>query len=355
MDIELNTVAGIYFGKLLVNGQPGGALSCPSTGSGCIATDGAGIFKHLVAAGPGTGYLTGSSGPFLNYNYTVTAGQTVDIGTFNHSIGSVQINLKYNGQPVSQLAPGFYVTVSFGSYGAGMFYDSITIGDVTPGSYSMTVRVTPSSAVLQTIPITVTAGPPTVVNVELCSLAGVIKGTLTVNGQPGGGYVSCPSSCSGCIGTDGAGIFKHLVAAGNGTGYLLGSSGIAWYYAYKAQACTTVAIGDPTALNVIQSRASSTGTAPNKTWSMKYTNNGAGPTPLNLTNFALTHLSGPVCTPTVQTALPIPLGTIQPGQFATTPIAINFAGCGATSRFTVSSTVNNGVTSFTLPTFTSFQ
>jgi hypothetical protein len=247
------------------------------------------------------------------------------------------------------------VTVNFGSYAAGMFYDSTTIGDVAPGSYSMTVRVSPSNVVLQTIPITVTAGAPTVVNVELCSLAGVIRGTLTVNGQPGGGYVACPSSGLGCTGVGPGGVFSHVVAAGNGTGYLYGSSGIAWYYAYKAQACTTVAIGDPTALNVIQSRTSSTGTAPNKTWSMRFTNNGAGPAPLNLTNFTLTHISGPVCTPAVQTALPIPLGTIQPAQFATTPIAINFTGCGATSRFTVNATVNNGVNAFALPSFTSFQ
>ena len=87
---------------------------------------------------------------------------------------------------------------------------------------------------------------------------------------------------------------------------------------------------------------------------MKYTNYGAGPTPLNLTGFTLTHVSGPFCTPTVQTPLNTPLGTVQPNAYATTNIAINFSGCAATARFRVDSTVNNGANTFTLPSFFSF-
>ena len=354
--VELGAVAGVYKGKLLVNGQPGfGYLSCPGTGVGCIGLDPSGNFSHLMPAGNGTGQLSGPSGIIESFSYTIIAGQTVDLGTFNYSNGSVKFNLKYGGQPVSQAARGIQVVLSFGSYATSANGDVAFVFGVVPGSYSVEVRIGGSNSVALTVPLTVTGGNQSVVDVELCGAAGVIRGTLTVNGQPGFGYTSCPSNGIGCIGIDPAGVFTHLMPPGPGTGFILGSSGIAWYYAFKAQACTTVAIGDPTALNVIQSRASVTGTAPNRTWSMKYTNNGAGPAPLNLTHFTLTHLSGPACTPTVQTPLPIPLGTIQPGQFATTPIAINFAGCGALSRFTVKSTVNNGVNPFVLPPFTSFQ
>jgi hypothetical protein len=355
VDVELSDIAGVYFGKLLVNGQPGsGFVSCPSTGAGCIGTDGGGNFKHLVAAGSGTGYIRGSNGTIVNYNYTVAAGQTVDIGTLTYSIGSVQINLKYGGQPASQAAPGFYVTISFGSYVAGMFDDSTTVPEVAPGSYSLQVRVSPSNAVLATYPITVTAGTPTVVNIDLCGIAGIIRGTLLVNGQPGSGYISCPSTGAGCISVGSNGEFSHIVAAGLGSGYIRGDNGISWYYAYKAVGCTTSAIGDPTALNVIQARSNVAVTAPNRTWTMRYTNYGAGPAPLNLTGFTLTHVSGPVCTPTVQTPLGIPLGTIQPNANGTTNIVINFSGCAATSRFRVNSTVNNGANTFTLPPFFSF-
>ena len=355
VDVELGTLAGVYKGKFLVNGQPGtGYLSCPSVGLGCIGIDAAGDFSHLAPPGSGGGHISGISGTVQAFTYSITAGQTVDLGTFNYSTGSVRFNLTYGGQPVSQAARGVHVVMTFGSYGTTASGDVAFVQSVIPGSYSVDVRIGGSGTVAMTLPLSVTGGNQSVVNIELCGVAGVIRGTLTVNGQPGFGYTSCPNSGFGCVGIDPAGVFTHLEPPGPGAGRIIGQQGIAWYYAYKAQACTTVAIGDPTALNVIQSRASVTGTAPNRTWSMKFTNNGAGPTPLNLTNFTLTHLSGPVCTPTVQTVLPVPLGTIQPGQFATTPIAIKFTGCTATSRFTVNATVNNGANAFTLPTFTSF-
>ena len=348
VDIELSGFAGIYRGTYLQNGLPGSAVSCPSSGSGCIGTNGSGVFAHIVAAGAGTGYLRGNQGIFQNYNYTVVAGQTVDIGTFNRTVGSVTINLKYNGQPATQAASGFYFNVSFGSYGAGMFYDSTTISEVPLGSYTAQVSAPGYPGVLATYPLTVGVGQNTL-DVDLCPFAGVVRGTLLVNGQPGTGYISCPSSGSGCIGVGAGGVFAHIVPAGPGTGYIRGPNGLAWNYSFKAVSCTQSAIGDPTALNVLAKRDSTTTTLPVKTWAIRITNLGAGTWGLNMTDFKVTRNTGPMCTPVVNTPLPIPLGTLSPTSSVVKNIAIDFTGCSPTTKFRMDITVNNGTNTTVLP------
>ena len=89
----------------------------------------------------------------------------------------VQINLKYNGQPASQAAPGFYFNISFGSYGAEMFQDSTVFTDSIPANYTVEVRFPGSAAVLASFPIVASGGARVTLDIELNGFAGIYRGS----------------------------------------------------------------------------------------------------------------------------------------------------------------------------------
>ena len=88
-----------------------------------------------------------------------------------------------------------------------------------------------------------------------------------------------------------------------------------------------------------------------RTWTVQVSNQG--PAPANatqITGLSFNLTSGPACTPTVISPMPVFVGNIAAGSNATAGVAINFpAGCSSLDRFSVSISLsaNNGVATAT--------
>ncbi len=94
-----------------------------------------------------------------------------------------------------------------------------------------------------------------------------------------------------------------------------------------------------------------------RVWTIRFTNNGPGAaTGVEMSNFGLTQVAGAACTPVVGT-LPGPIASIGPGASATTNVTIDFTGCAAANRFTVTMpfTANGGGFHGTMTLYNQFQ
>src|SRR6185369_1079595 len=95
----------------------------------------------------------------------------------------------------------------------------------------------------------------------------------------------------------------------------------------------------PTTLNSILN--TKTGPANARVWGIQVNNTGLGAaSALMLTQMQLTQAGGGPCTPRVKTPLPVQAATIPPLESGSIPVTIDFTGCDATARFTLSYTVN---------------
>jgi hypothetical protein len=100
-----------------------------------------------------------------------------------------------------------------------MFFDGMTFNEIPPGANTVVVSSPTIGPALASYPITVAAGPPGTLTIELSGYMGQIRGTYLVNGAPSGDGVACGiGEGSGCgqIGADG--VFRKLVPAGPGSG-----------------------------------------------------------------------------------------------------------------------------------------
>jgi hypothetical protein len=104
------------------------------------------------------------------------------------------------------------------------------------------------------------------------------------------------------------------------------------------QACdiSAVALGTNAVSGSIAAKA---GLSNARVWSISVSNAGATPAyEVTLGAFALTQTSGAACSPVVTApkAFPIMLGMLSPGATATGSVTIDFTGCPALARFTLS-------------------
>jgi hypothetical protein len=73
-----------------------------------------------------------------------------------------------------------------------------------------------------------------------------------------------------------------------------------------------------------------------RVWTVSLTNSGEGTANgTQLDSITLTQTGGAACTPVVNTAFPVSLGTVAPMTTVSTNVTIDFTGCVATARFTV--------------------
>jgi hypothetical protein len=91
--------------------------------------------------------------------------------------------------------------------------------------------------------------------------------------------------------------------------------------------------GTPAVKALISSRS---GPSTARVWNLGINNYGTAPaTNAKITSLTLTQTFGPACTPVIGTPFPAAIGTVPAGSTVTAPVTISFAGCTATSRYTV--------------------
>ena len=199
-DIDLTDTAGVVVGNITVNGQPFPAHLYEETAGCCTysnsyaSADEDGHFVWLLPPGTYTAsvsshaYHTDVLGAFA---FTVTAGETVDVGTVDFAAGSIAGTVSWNGSAVTGLAanPFYGMCVSFDSGTSRAYVDAATGGysfiDVGVGSQALRVQNYCYGAdVSGDLSAEVLGGQTTTKDIDLTDTAGVVVGNITVNGQP---------------------------------------------------------------------------------------------------------------------------------------------------------------------------
>ncbi|HEX4074258.1 MAG TPA: choice-of-anchor Q domain-containing protein [Candidatus Acidoferrales bacterium] len=104
--------------------------------------------------------------------------------------------------------------------------------------------------------------------------------------------------------------------------------------------------------------AAKSGPANARVWTLSLYDNGpAGAGNAVIPSFTLTQTAGTACTPVLNTAFPLALGTINPGVTGTANVLIDFSSCAAAARFTATFTfsANNGTVSGSVVRTNQFQ
>ena len=249
--IDVTATAGRVRGAITVNGAPVSSpnISIPGL-CGSWRTNGDGTFLHYLPPGSYTASVGGSGGTIGSLSFTVTAGQTTDLGTVNFETGNVAGHVLFGGAPISDnelttiyvYIPG--VTGNYIGSDGGFSFQGVAPGAYTIGVYgngcpgSDAYRIGSES-------ITVAGGATTQADIDVTPTAGLVKGFITVNGAPlSGPGISVPGLC-GSWRSGGDGSFRHLLPPGNYTASVSGTGG------YLGNLSFTITAGQTTDLGTV--------------------------------------------------------------------------------------------------------
>ena len=184
---------------------------------------------------------------------------------------------------------------------------------------------------------------------------------LTTGAVPAGGGVVSPAS--GAYFTAGANVSLTATPA---SGYAF--SGWSGAVANPNSASTTITMNSPETVTAsfIPSGAAAlfgnitgkSGATSARVWSVQVSNNGpAAAVASQIDSISFIQAGGAACAPTLSSLLPVTAGTLAPGASATVPVTLNFNGCAANSRFTVtvSLSANSGTASGSIVRLNQFQ
>jgi hypothetical protein len=184
---------------------------------------------------------------------------------------------------------------------------------------------------------------------------------LTTGAVPAGGGVVSPAS--GAYFTAGTNVSLTAIAA---SGYTF--SGWSGPVANPSSASTTITMNSPESVvaSFVPSGAAAlfgnitgkSGAAGARVWSIQLSNNGPAATVASeISGISFVQAGGAPCTPTVTSTLPVGGGSLAPGASVTVPVTLNFSGCAANSRFTVtvSLSANSGNASGSIVRLNQFQ
>lgn len=238
LDFDLCQAIGLVTGSVTLNGAipPAFRLVTLSDSFGQpwigARTDDQGRFKALVPIGSGNGQvqLVAGQGAF---GYEARACEAVEVGEIAVKSAALQIDLLYNGQPVSALGVNGTVAVS----AADLFGRIIPMSEgrtllgFLPATtlslrfgYGATAFEANVPDLVAPETVTLAAGITNRVGLELSRAVGLVKGRLVVNGKPSAGGVDVALfAADGRTLTSGKttdqGVFQFLVPAGSGSGH----------------------------------------------------------------------------------------------------------------------------------------
>ena len=224
-DVDMTPYLGRLTGRLTRNGQPVAdhsicQLICTTSGA-----DG----RFSVFSWPGSGQIYGKS-------YNLSVGQTLDLGDVDYIVGLIRFDVSYQGQPVTDVytCGGYFVLA--GSYNG---VSCGTTRELPPGTGTLTSL----GWMTERLPdetVTIVAGQTLTRSLDISSRAGVLAGTLTVNGQPAAnkllflqGSTSPGYQVQVTTGADGS--FSALLPAGAGQ-FIIGSWGTSYDVPYTVVA-----------------------------------------------------------------------------------------------------------------------
>lgn len=189
-DVDITATAGRVRGAITINGTP--------------------AVQPMFRLGDGCSYWYGSvdDGAFVNYmppgtyeidvvalnnthlgpiSFTIVAGETTDLGTIDFGAGDIEGTVFWNGAPLNAPGGTNYVDVP------GVTFRQILNGDysvtnIPPGSYDVGVYTGACGpqfgSQMGEFPIEVVAGEVTETDLDITATAGLVVGSVTVNGAP---------------------------------------------------------------------------------------------------------------------------------------------------------------------------
>ena len=255
---DVSAVVGIVSGTATVGGQtpPPGFGVCGSTnGQACKGFGGGdGSFALLLPAGNGNGFVWGDGCQCIQkgtFTFQVVAGQTLDLGNVNVDPGGdLVVKLLYNGEKPSAAGAACNFNLNLVGHGfLGDLCDETTRKDIRPGSYQLVLGYSFGGALLPPVPVTIQSGQVTTHTFDVSALVGIVEGRVTVNGGPApGGYGACANNNGqSCSGAGANGLFRLMIPAGNGTGFVWGNGCTCERkkdFSFTAIAGQTVSVGD---------------------------------------------------------------------------------------------------------------
>ena len=253
-NVDLTASAGRVAGVVTVNGVPlPGAWIVLDLPCVTLVADGSGAFAGLLPPRSYSAGVYSSSGRLGSLAFTVTAGETIDVGAVDLAAGNVQGLILWNGAPVSTQDRGWenswYQPYAFesdalafrpvnggysapnvapGAHTVGLFLFSLGCGYGDPTQVAATNRLGETS-------FTVTAGSTTTADFDLSQTAGRVTGSIAINGVPSPVNIDLGIPCAG-INTDEVGAFSRVLPPGPYVAQILGSSGLAGSFSFTVVA-----------------------------------------------------------------------------------------------------------------------
>jgi hypothetical protein len=120
------------------------------------------------------------------------------------------------------------------------------------------------------------------------------------------------------------------------TGNVVSTTNASTTITMSAPETVTASFSSSGTLSLFGNITGKSGPTADRLWSIQLSNNGPGAAlAAEVSSISFNQVGGVPCDPAIITALPASAGNVAPGSSAIVPIAIDFNGCAANSRFTV--------------------
>ena len=232
-NIDITAATGRVSGMIAVNGS---VVTNPkiSVSGACLQwqTLASGAFLQYLLPGSYTATVAATNATIGTFNFTVTAGQTTNVGTISFTTGNLSVIPSFNGAAISSpslarmtafITPGPAAGVALDPTQANFAFQNFSPGSYTVGIYQNNCAV--AAGQLATFSTNIQGGSTTTSRPELASSAGLVTGTATVNGSAlANPQISITNQC-GTWASRSDGTYFQYLPPGTYTAQVAGPSG----------------------------------------------------------------------------------------------------------------------------------
>ena len=231
-NFDITEMVGKVVGTITVNGVPSSGASI-SVGDDLAcgyysSVDGSGQFDFYIPPGTYTANVSGMSGFLGTFDFSVTAGNIIDIGVVNFESGDIEGTVNWNGSPIISMNTNISASIPGNSSFPIDYNGQFQFTDISTGTYTVNLYGGMCWDKLDEATVTVSAGATELANFDITEMVGKVVGTITVNGVPSSGAsisVGDDLACGYYSSVDGSGQFDFYIPPGTYTANVSGMSG----------------------------------------------------------------------------------------------------------------------------------
>lgn len=327
--------------KFAVDGTSVATVPLDTSGHASYAT------SSLTA---GTHTITAAYSGDVSYSTSSATLMETIVETVSVTFGTAPAGLAYIVDAVSYVSPQIFSFLSNSQHTV-----SVTSPQTSSGTLNTFANWSDGGAQSHTITITSSAGAASYIATFKTSYL------LTTAASPASGGAVSP--VSGTYYPEGA-VVQLTAAPQNGytftgwTGNVASDSRASTTVTMRAPQSVTASFGPSGATSLSGNIVAKAGPGSARVWSVQINNSGpSAGVAAQISGIFLAQAGGAACTPVISSAPPVAAGNMAPDASVIVPLTIDFSGCAANARFTVSIglSANNGTASGSIVRLNQFQ